>query len=216
MDKYSVIIPTLWQSKRIHKLLNDLIECETVGEIILVDNNRKYDKHYTSPLPKVKLIQPETNIYVNPAWNLGIKSSKFDCIALINDDINFNTAIFEVFNSELLLKFGIIGMGAGNYTLEEETEEIQLEPWNFGVSDWGWGCLLFLHKSNWLEIPDELKVWDGDNFIKEVNPAPKAVLRNFKVETEMSTTSDQSEWDEVKKMDEKHYIRIKWLWKNYR
>ena len=67
-----------------------------------------------------------------------------------------------------------------------------------------------------MEIPEELKVWYGDNFIKEVNPAPKAVLRNFKVETEMSTTSDQSEWDEVKKMDEKHYIRIKWLWKNYR
>ena len=33
MDKYSIIIPTLWKSNRIGKLLFDLIKCEFVDEI---------------------------------------------------------------------------------------------------------------------------------------------------------------------------------------
>ena len=40
IDKmYSIVIPTLWKSPRIHKLLFDLIECNSVDEIILIDNN---------------------------------------------------------------------------------------------------------------------------------------------------------------------------------
>ena len=215
MDKYSVIIPTLWQSKRIHTLLRDLIESDSVGDIILIDNNREYDNHYSEPLPRVQLVQPDQNIYVNPAWNLGVGLSKFDCIALANDDINFNTKIFRALNSEMLLKYGFIGMGAENYKMESEQLDLNLEIWDHEVSDWGWGCLIFFHKSDWINIPDALKIWYGDNFIKELNPAPKATLRNFKVDTEMSTTSDQKDWDEVKQLDEKHYTRIKWLCINY-
>ncbi len=35
-----------------------------------------------------------------------------------------------------------------------------------------------LHKTYWVDIPDEIKIWYGDNFIKDVNPAPKSTLRN--------------------------------------
>jgi hypothetical protein len=63
-----------------------------------------------------------------------------------------------------------------------------------------------LHKKYWIDIPENIKIWYGDNFIKDVNPAPKGILRNFKVETEMSTTSDEKEWDEVKKKDYEYFI----------
>ena len=39
---YSIVIPTLWKSPRIQKLLFDLIECYNVDEIILIDNNNKF------------------------------------------------------------------------------------------------------------------------------------------------------------------------------
>jgi hypothetical protein len=206
MDKYSVIIPTLWQSNRIHKLLRDLIKCQFVDEIILIDNAGKYFEYYEA-LDKVKLVQVEENIYVNPAWNLGIKIAKNDLVALINDDINFDTNIFGAIDTNVLDTFGIIGMGEENYKEQmDETKGPYLDIWKTGVNDWGWGCFIMLNKKDWIDIPDNIKIWYGDNFIKDVNPAPKSCLRNFKVETEMSTTSDGDEWNDRKKEDQINFI----------
>lgn len=206
MVKYSVIIPTLWKSNRIHKLLFDLIKCQYVDEIILIDNAGKYFEYY-EVLDKVKLVQVEENIYVNPAWNLGIKIAKNDLVALINDDINFDTTIFGVIDENILETFGIIGMGEGNYKEQiDETKGPYLDVWKPGINDWGWGCMILLNKKNWISIPEDIKIWYGDNIIKDVNPSPKACLRNFKVETEMSTTSDETEWNEIKKKDYENFI----------
>jgi hypothetical protein len=206
MIKYSVIIPTLWKSNRIHTLLFDLIKCQYVDEIILIDNAGKFFEYYEA-LDKVKLVQVEENIYVNPAWNLGIKIAKNNLVALVNDDINFDTNIFGVIDENILNQFGIVGMGEGNYKEEiDETKGPYLDVWQPGVNDWGWGCMILLDKKNWIDIPEDIKIWYGDNIIKDVNPSPKACLRNFKVETEMSTTSDEKEWDAVKKKDYENFI----------
>lgn len=206
MDKYTVVIPTLWKSKRIHKLLRDLIGCEFVDEIILIDNAGKFFETYEA-LDKVKLVQVEENIYVNPAWNLGVKIAKNGCIALINDDINFDPNIFGVIDSKVLNSMGIIGMGHGNYGNDFDNERgPYIDVWYTGVNDWGWGCFIMFDKKNWIDIPDNIKIWYGDNFIKDINPAAKGCLRNFKVETEMSTTSDETEWDIVKKQDYINFI----------
>mgnify|MGYP000632796718 CR=1 FL=1 len=204
--KYSIIIPTLWKSNRIHKLLRDLIKCQFVDEIILIDNAGKFFEYYEA-LDKVKLVQAKENIYVNPAWNLGIELAKNDLIALVNDDINFNPNIFGVIDESILSYVGIIGMGEGNYKDEIDKEKgSYIDIWEPGVNDWGWGCFIMLNKKNWIDIPDNIKIWYGDNFIKDVNPAPKSVLRNFKVETEMSTTSDGDEWNDRKKEDHINFI----------
>jgi len=206
MVKYSIIIPTLWKSNRIHKLLSDLIKCQYVDEIILIDNAGKFFEYYEA-LDKVKLVQVEENIYVNPAWNLGIEIAKNDLIALCNDDINFDPNIFGVIDENILTYVGIIGMGEGNYKDEINKEKgSYIDIWEPGVNDWGWGCLIMLKKSHWLPIPNEIKIWYGDNIIKDVNSVSKGVLRNFKVETEMSTTSYEKEWDEVKKKDYENFI----------
>ena len=206
MVKYSVIIPTLWKSNRIHKLLSDLIKCQFVDEIILIDNAGKYFEYYEA-LDKVKLVQVEENIYVNPAWNLGIKIAKNDLVALINDDINFDTNIFGAIDTNVLDTFGIVGMGEGNYKEQiDESNGPYLDIWKPGVNDWGWGCFIMLNKKDWIEIPDNIKIWYGDNFIKDVNPITKSSLRNFKVETEMSTTSDGDEWNDRKKEDHINFI----------
>lgn len=206
MNKFSVIIPTLWKSKRINKLLFDLIKCEFVDEIILIDNGGKFFEYFEA-LDKVKLVQPDENMYVNPSWNLGVKLAKNNSIALVNDDINFNPNIFGIIDSKVLDEVGIIGMGEGNYKepIDEERGPY-LDIWQPGINDWGWGCMILLKKQNWLEIPNEIKIWYGDNIIKDVNPAPKACLRNFRIETEMSTTSDEKQWDEVKKKDYEYFI----------
>jgi len=208
MDKYSVIIPTLWKSNRTKQLLSDLNDCEYVDEIIVI-NNQLTDV-LDVKVEKVRHISFGKNIYVNPAWNKGIELAKNECVALCNDDINFDTNIFSLITKEILNKAGIIGMGEGNYGehIDKSTPPF-IQMWRPGINDWGWGCLIFLNKKDWEPIPNNIKIWYGDNFIKDVNPTPKACLRNFKIETEMSTTSDEPEWDEVKKNDYEHYISYK-------
>jgi hypothetical protein len=202
--KYSIIIPTLWKSDRTKRLLVDLQECEYVDEIIIIDNS--YDGYQDTVVGKIRFVSFGGNIYVNPAWNKGIELARNNQIALLNDDINFNPNIFEVITNDVLNQFGIIGMGEGNYkSLNIEGDPI-LEVWQSGVNDWGWGCFIMLNKKDWIDIPNDIKIWYGDNIIKDVNPSPKAVLRNFRVDTEMSTTSDETEWDEIKKEDYKNFI----------
>lgn len=206
MVKYSVIIPTLWKSDRTKKLINDLKDCEYVGEIIIIDNTCIEEMDMKHP-NKVRMVSKGENIYVNPAWNWGIELANNECIALVNDDINFDPNIFGVITENILMYSGIIGMGEGNYKdpIDEEKGP-HIDMWKPGVNDWGWGCMILLKKAHWKPIPNEIKIWYGDNFIKDVNTVAKGCLRNFRIETEMSTTSDEKEWDEVKKKDYEYFI----------
>jgi hypothetical protein len=205
MGKFSIVIPTLWKSDRTKKLLSDLSECEYVDEIIVIDN--EYNGYQDTKVEKIRFVSFGENIYVNPAWNKGIELAKNTSVALVNDDINFDPNIFGVINEDVLNTFGIIGMGQGNYenAIDEERGPY-LDVWRPGIDDGGWGCFIMLNKTNWIDIPDNIKIWYGDNIIKDVNPAPKAILRNFKVETEMSTTSDEPIWNERKKEDYNNFI----------
>jgi hypothetical protein len=208
MDKYSVRIPTLWKSNRIGKLLFDLVKCEFVDEIILIDNGGKFFEYFEA-LDKLKLVQVDENMYVNPSWNLGVKIATNNQIALLNDDINFDPNIFGLINSDTLSNYGIIGMGEGNYKDEiDEERGPYIDVWKPGINDWGWGCFIMFDKKYWIDIPENIKIWYGDNFIKDRNPAPKGILRNFKVETEMSTTSDEPIWDERKKEDHVNFLKL--------
>ena len=205
MDKFSIVIPTLWKSNRTGKLLFDLIKCEFVDEIILIDNAGKFFEHFEG-LDKVKLVQVEENIYVNPAWNLGVKLAKNNSIALVNDDINFNPNIFGVITNDILLEYGIIGQSEYNYK-GNNTDEPILEKWNGKIRDWGWGCLIMFDKQNWMDIPDDIKIWYGDDYIFKCNTSTKSTMKNFNIETEMSTTSDEPIWDERKKEDYNNFIK---------
>jgi hypothetical protein len=204
MGKFSIVIPTLWKSNRTKKLLSDLEASEFVDEIIVIDNTLSDTTDNT--IGKIRKVSFGENIYVNPAWNWGIHHAKNAFVALINDDINFNPNIFEVIDDNILNQFGIIGMGEGNYKSLNIDGDPILEVWQPGVNDWGWGCFIMLNRKYWIDIPNNIKIWYGDNIIKDVNPSPKAVLRNFRVETEMSTTSDEPIWDERKKQDYENFI----------
>ena len=204
-DKYTIVIPTLWKSNRIHNLLKNLIQCEHVDEIILIDNSKEF-KNYYDKLEKVKVLTPLVNIYVNPAWNYGVQFSKNNCIALINDDISFDTKIFGKLNEEILKEYGFVGMDEVNYKILND-DETKWEIKETNSKPYGWGCFILFHKENWMPIPDQMKIWYGDNYICEVNPAPKMILTNFKVDTEMSTTSDNPIWVDVKNKDTDFYIK---------
>jgi hypothetical protein len=205
--KFTLVIPTLWKSNRFLDMLSLYLQYDSVGEIIIIDNSRGYFNHFSEVPHKITLIQPQENIYVNPAWNLGIGISKFENICILNDDVSFNVGIFDLFLKEDVLKNGIIGLSQTSYELTEDGQMV-LDQWGPGMNDWGWGCMIFIKKNMWIEIPNDIKIWYGDNFIKEINPNPKWILRGLKVQTEMSTTSDLIEFNHIKQQDHQNYLKL--------
>ena len=204
--KYTAVIPTMLKSSRLKKLVEDLQNHQLVDEIIIIDNSGNLEPSL-EPHPKQKYICEGKNTGCNPAWNKGVKLASNELITICNDDVNFNPIILEVLDNEILDTHGIIGMGEGNFNENFNYDgNPYLEEWHSGINDSGWGSLMFLKKSMWMHIPDDLIVWYGDNFIKEINPVKKSILRGFRVETEMSTTCHLPELSELKKQDE-----INWL-----
>ena len=204
--KYSVIIPTLWKSNRTKKLIKDLNDCQYVDEIIIIDNTGTEERDILPTIyPKLRMVSKGENIYVNPAWNWGIELAKNDLVALVNDDINFDTNIFGVITKDIVSEFGIIGQSEFNYKRNNSDEPV-LEKWTGSVRDWGWGCLIMFDKKDWIDIPDDIKIWYGDDYIFRCNPAAKSTIKNFSIQTEMSTTSDEIQWNERKELDKINFV----------
>lgn len=210
-NKFSVVIPTLWQSDRIFKLIDDLHECDVVGEVILIDNTSEFEKYNDkfASTDKLRVLQPESNLFVAGSWNKGVEMARYDYVALSNDDINFNTDLFQdVLNKGL---DGIVGQASNNYHLGEDgLTWLEALP---QTRPWGWGCLILFPKNKWVAIPNELRVWYNDDFINRFNSAPQYVLNGYKIETKMSTTSDQPIYNPIKQEDLQAWNRIQREWK---
>lgn len=189
---FTCIIPTLWKSNRTVKLVNDLCACESVGEVIIIDNEPNLPNFSTTSLhrvqvqqqTKVKIVKMERNIYVNPAWNMGVDLATYEDISLINDDVNFNADVFKLFDDGSLVNKGVIGMDSANYKLLED-KTFSLETGRPKIT-LGWGCIIFVNKKNYIPIPDDLLIWCGDNWLS--TRLPFSVLMGLKVTTEMSTS----------------------------
>ena len=184
---FTCVIPTLWKSNRIIQLVEDLCSCDSVGEVIIIDNASKDGLNRTKVRlhPKLKILLMEENIYVNPAWNLGVNEAKYDDIALVNDDINFNSDVFTMFDDGRLKTLkGAVGMAIENYKL---TENGELRIVQRGGIHYGWGCMILINKENYVAIPDDLLIWCGDNWMQKNMPV--FTLYGLKITTEMSTTS---------------------------
>lgn len=160
-DKFSVIIPTMWYSDKTYRNLSNLNDCDEVGEIILIDNNTSLKPKYVDDLKKIKYLPQKENIYVNPAWNLGVKESIYKYICISNDDVIFNTDIFQWIKPHVTS--GVYGMWTGNYYGENVNLPYEIKPIEYRC--WGWGCLIFIHKDNWIEIDERLKIACGDDWL---------------------------------------------------
>lgn len=202
-DKFSVIIPTIWLSDRIHNLLSDLNQCENVGEIILIDNTGEFNSKITNPVSKLKVISEGKNIYVNPAFNWGVSIAKFENLCISNDDVNFDTSVFEFIKNHI--DKGVIGQWTGNYYIKDGSKNFNLEKTQTRPS--GWGCLLFLKKKNWINIPNNLKIACGDDFLFETVYGGAWQLTGLPIDTHMSSSSNRSQFLKIQSDDIEAYSK---------
>jgi hypothetical protein len=184
-NKFSVIIPTLWKSNFIYKLLDDLESSSYVGEIILIDNNNEYDKHIEKYYTKINLVRSETNLYVNPSWNIGANLAKYENLVICNDDINFDADSTLSYISTVIDDVDIIGLDINNFYSDKcdpMLKKIEGRPSC-------WGCLMFIKKNKWIYIPESLKIACGDDFLLKSYSDNAYMITNISVDGEISATS---------------------------
>ena len=205
----SIVMPTLWKGKFYKEMLPILSAHELVGEIIIIDNDPdNVDKEIVS-LKKIKYLPQKENIYVNPAWNLGVEVSSYDRICLYSDDVLFDPSVIDAvypFMSEDKGIFGFSELSYCSYSFETfdqlcsmglgsavEFEEVDVfnNTNNSGMPHLSYGSAIFLHKQSYHTIPEEFKIYYGDLFIFWMNLKHNKI--NYTIEdglvcTKMSST----------------------------
>ncbi|SFK44462.1 hypothetical protein [Succinivibrio dextrinosolvens] len=169
---FSIIIPTLLKDIEVlNKLLSQLNEDSTVGEIIIIDNSCS---SFKTEYSKVKVHVPKDNLFVNPAWNLGIKlsSPEFKYFGILNDDIIFQKNLFEQVHSFLESSSDEVGLLGIDCVANTPKAQFDSYPENRNVEivetpklEGFFGSAFFGNKKNYFEIPDEMKVFYGDHFL---------------------------------------------------
>jgi hypothetical protein len=204
MEKFSVIIPTIWKSEYTMELLERYSKSDYVGEIILIDNAPTKD----IVMDKLIHIKEETNTYVNPAWNKGVRLSKYDNITITNDDILFDVDEYFYYMQQAhnVLELGYIGSHSHNYTITQ-SNNTEIELYDNKTNTGGWGCLFSFNKNNWKPIPNQLKIWYGDNWIHGTNGLILQ-LKGIAIQTKMSTSSDLDSVRDVRDNDTIEWMKL--------
>ncbi len=201
-DKFSVIIPTMWRCPVLfERSLNNLVAHDLVDEIIVIDNDHAAAHDWTVlQHAKIKILVQETNIKVNPAWNLGVATSQNEFVCIANDDILFDTRLFERIAPELRKSdsgvYGIIS-GEAKFGHPELTDgNIDFIEWSPGKIIHGFGQLMLMRRENWVPIIPELEIYFGDDSTfhsQLVKHRKNYMIANIRYESPYAaTSSDQS------------------------
>lgn len=174
--KISIVIPTMWRSDKILKMLPIYEKCDLVKEVIIIDNDPKLTPDL-KPYNKVLYYTNGENIYVNPAWNLGYTLSSHQVI-LANDDIIIND-LEKVLTLLINSDYDIVGI-----SLDKTNEGLVIEPINKFPEN-SYGCFIYIKKYQY--IPEKYKIWYGDHFLFEVSEK-RGLLKNTNVITNVSET----------------------------
>jgi hypothetical protein len=215
MEKISFIIPTVYKSYRLTKLLEDLENCEQVSEILLIEDEY-YQYNIKIPyISKLQIIYFDGNKkYYNGCINLGMSLINNNLYALCNDDINFNTRLIsDIINFYIVRPHtGVIGMHFSQFDVYNK-----ILMYGFGLktglnTQKGWGVLMFNNIHNQIYIPEDLKHWCGDSYLLQYSKYPCYDYYGEKIHTEMST-STYGHILEIGKQDQKIYDE---LYKNHK
>lgn len=205
----SVIIPTMWRSPYVMELLTQLEEVETVGEVILIDNqsDRSLD---VSGFKKVVHCKNTENNYVSPSWNQGYILSKNEHLCFLNDDIIIPSNVFDLVDSFMGPNIGMVGLLSDVYEniLQNVDDLGRAETLRLTLTtsrNFGYGCCIFMHRDNYRMIPDELKIQYGDDFLFYSCTNNNFVLDGFRIVGKLSGTLYD---DNLKLIDHDHVSAV--------
>ena len=211
-SKFSVVVPTMWRYEPFVEFLTQIVACDQVDEIILINNDTaRTPRAQILSHKKIKIYDFGRNTFVNPAWNFGVHVSRNDSVCILNDDLFFDLRLFERVAAVLSEDTGVIGMCPGLADFNQPTytdSNIKISPWQ-GEHTFGFGCLMFIHKSWWIDVPDSLDIFYGDNWIFDsctVRNRTNYIITNIEHQTPYATTSGTLSTDDLVNAEHGAYI----------
>jgi glycosyltransferase involved in cell wall biosynthesis len=194
--RFSVTMPTMWRCLDLtEKLLTNLIEHPLVGEIHLINNDRLRTPEWDLlNHEKINMMSMYENIGVNPAWNMGVEQSKYEFLAILNDDIVFDPKLFDKLTEQLSPDTGAYGIINGWESQGQPVTtdgSIDFLKWQPGMCIHCFGQAFFMHKNNWPKIPEELILNFGDTVVfhhQLANSRDNYLIYNINFESERSST----------------------------
>lgn len=196
---FSVILPTMWKCPEVTlPEMRKLHDHPMVGEFILINNDRNAtpEAFNRADYDKLYYIEPPSNIFVNPAWNIGAEAASNQLIMIQGDDTSVDSYDFLSHVARVLADNDcLVGCGESCYKNHRDTN---LRIDNIAYREWGFGCMMFMHKASYKRIPDVLKVWCGDDYLNEWFIRKKEGIKAIKglpIHTEMSKTTNLPEFN---------------------
>lgn len=211
----SVVIPTLWipDSKFICSVISNICNHDLVSEVIIIDNDvSKTPSCIFDISDKVSVYSQSQNIYVNPAWNIGVEYSNNDNILILNDDIDTDWSLIDIVHPYITPEYGMIGLGISCWRVNTGTTTT-LQPTDY--RDVGYACLFFIHKTSYYSIPSQMRIWCGDDYLflkNRLNHRQNLAIHNQHVtryNNQFSITSDIKIFDNIKQQDKKYFEHLK-------
>lgn len=217
-NKISVVIPTLQKKLYVlNKLVETLVEDTTVAEIVIINN--KFDTPIKLPKSdKIKVLVPDENCYVNMSWNIGIKNITTDKFVLMNDDMlvckDFCKLVLEtgILDKE---DTGVAGVDQ-NFINEisntdiievptiEENQKPKLYILDYILGTKHWGIAIFGKISSFTLLPNDLKIFFGDNILIYMNHLlgrKNYIISNLPINHISSSTSFSPEFKKIRDED---------------
>ena len=220
-NKISVIIPTLQKKLAVlNKLVETLIEDRSVSEIVIINN--KVDTPIKLPVSdKIKVLAPDENCYVNMSWNIGIKNITTDKFVLMNDDMlvckDFCKLVLEtgILDKEDTGVAGIdqkfINEVSNTDMVEmpilEENQKPKIYILDYILGTKHWGIAIFGKVSSYTLLPNDLKIFFGDNILIYMNHLAgrkNYIISNLPINHISSSSSLSPEFKKIRDEDIKN------------
>lgn len=207
------VIPTLWKDKNIFATIEEFKKISDENSRLIIINNTPNLGITISDDDRINIVNMGYNSFVNPAWNLGVEMATTEYVCLLNDDININLkGLHEIISSE---KPEFVGFSHLNR--EELDNDTYLVKWdNVNKRPFGFGQFMLFKKDNWHKIPEDMKIFHGDDVIyfyhTLVLDIKLHLIGGFKIGGNQSTTAKSWWKSDIASKDSLEYF--KWIEEN--
>ncbi|DAB05641.1 TPA: hypothetical protein CPT92_08795 [Candidatus Gastranaerophilales bacterium HUM_13] len=222
-NELSVIIPTIQKKPMVlEKLVGLLDKDESVTEILIINNRAESPLEFESG--KVKIYSPLVNLYVNRSWNLGISMIKNKNFLLLNDDmlpcydfcsLIVNSSVFYLPDT------GLIGISPASINQFYYVNDIDIperkekdgpvfSQMDKYMNTGDWGIAIFGKKHCWHNIPEDLKIMCGDNYILKKQKQKNRInyeISNIPINHIHASSSGSPEFTKIIQSDIIHSVR---------
>ena len=198
---FTIVIPTLQRSPLLPELVAELAASPLVHQVLVI-NNAGHPVDFGHA--KCRVINLPENIFVNPAWNMGAREARTSLLGLVNDDVMLDRRILVPIARRLDRGSGIIGPATGVVRdVHAPRRRLPRRPFFVPVYErpHAFGTAMFLRREDYVQVPDDLKVWRGDDYLFRRQTKRNRAMYGVDIRTHMSTTSGDPAFNAIKEAD---------------